>query len=95
MIVSGNGTELTSCAVLEWGNRSGVAWPDIAPGKPQQAGFVESFNGKWRDECPNDDVFANRAEVRVVIERWWLDDNLNWPLQPVQDIGYNSTRLSQ
>ena len=51
MIVSDNGTEMTSRAILEWTNRTGVAWHYIAPGKPQQNGFVESFNGRLRDEC--------------------------------------------
>jgi putative transposase len=65
-IVSDNGTEMTSRAVLEWSNRSGVAWHYIAPGKPQQNGFVESFKGKFRDECLNEEVFANLAEARTV-----------------------------
>ena len=43
---------MTSRAILEWTNRTGLAWHYIAPGKPQQNGFVESFNGKLRDECP-------------------------------------------
>jgi putative transposase len=44
-------------------------------GKPQQNGFVESFNVKLRDECLNEEVFANLAEARAVIERWRLDYN--------------------
>ena len=74
-IVSDNGTEMTSRAMLEWTNRTGVDWHYIAPGKPQQNGFVESFNGKLRDECLNEEVFANLAEARAVIERWRLDYN--------------------
>lgn len=50
-IVSDNGTELTSMAVLKWCQQSGVEWHYIAPGKPMQNGFVESFNGRFRDEC--------------------------------------------
>ncbi len=42
---------MTSRAILEWTNRTGVAWHYIAPVKPQQNGFVESFNGRLRDEC--------------------------------------------
>jgi putative transposase len=57
-IVSDNGTEMTSRAMLEWTNRTGVDWHYIAPGKPQQNGFVESFNGKLRDECLNEEVSA-------------------------------------
>jgi putative transposase len=74
-IVSDNGTEMTSRAMLEWTNRTGVDWHYIAPGKPQQNGFVESFNGKLRDECLNEEVFNTLAEARVVIERWRLDYN--------------------
>ena len=75
LIVSDNGTEMTSRAILEWTNRTGVAWHYIAPGKPQQNGFVESFNGRLRDECLNEEVFATLAEARAVIERWRIDYN--------------------
>jgi putative transposase len=75
MIVSDNGTELTSWAVLEWTNRTGVEWHYIAPGKPVQNAFVESFNGRFRDECLNEEVFTSLAEARAVIERWRLDYN--------------------
>ena len=75
MIVSDNGTEMTSRAMLEWTNRTGVDWHYIAPGKAQQNGFVESFNGKLRDECLNEEIFANLAEARAVIERWRQDYN--------------------
>ena len=75
MIVSDNGTELTSRAVLEWTNRTGTIWHYIAPGKPTQNAFVESFIGKFRDECLNEEVFAGLAEARAVIERWRLDYN--------------------
>ncbi len=56
-----------------------MAWHYIAPGKPQQNGFVESFNGKFRDKGLNEEVFANLAETRAVIERWRLDYNLARP----------------
>lgn len=49
-IVSDNGTEFTSKAILKWANENGVEWHDIDPGKPQQNGFIESFNGSLRDE---------------------------------------------
>ena len=74
-IVSDNGTEMTSRAILDWANRTGVAWHYIAPGKPQQNGFVESFNGRFRDECLNEEVFSSLAEARFVIERWRRDYN--------------------
>lgn len=75
MIVSDNGTELTSRVVLEWTNRTGLEWHYIAPGKPTQNAFVESFNGRFRDECLNEEVFVSLAEARSVIERWRQDYN--------------------
>jgi putative transposase len=75
MIVSDNGTELTSRAVLEWTNRTGVEWHYIAPGTPTQNAFVESFNGRFRDECLNEEVFASLAEARAVIAHWRQDYN--------------------
>lgn len=75
MIVSDNGTEMTCRAALEWTNRTGEDWHYLAPGKPQQNGFVESLNGRLRDECLNEEVFASLAEARAVIERWRLDYN--------------------
>ena len=74
-IVSDNGTELTSRAVLEWSNRTGIDWHYIAPGKPVQNAFVESFNARFRDECLNEEVFAGLPEARAVIERWRRDYN--------------------
>ena len=50
MIVSDNGTELTSNAILRWCAEHKIEWHYIAPGKPMQNGFVESFNGRLRDE---------------------------------------------
>lgn len=50
MIVSGNGTEFTSTAILAWAENHRVTWNYIATGKPTQNGFVESFNGRMRDE---------------------------------------------
>ena len=60
MIVSNNGTELTSHAILRWQEERAVEWHDIAPGKPQQNGFVESLNGRLRDECLNEHLFRSR-----------------------------------
>jgi len=75
MIVSDNGTELTSRAVLEWTNRTGITWHYIAPGEPVENAFVESFNGRFRDECLNKEVFTSLAEARGVIECWRRDYN--------------------
>ena len=79
IIVSDNGTELTSRAILEWQNQTGIAWHYIAPGKPQQNGFVESFNGKLRDECLNEEVFDSLAHARQILGRWRHDYNHHRP----------------
>ena len=63
VIVSDNGTELTSGAVLRWAIDR-VAWHYIQPGKPVQNAFIESFNSKLRDECLNEHVFLSLAESR-------------------------------
>ena len=78
-IVSDNGTELTSRAILEWQNQTGIAWHYIAPGKPQQNGFVESFNGKLRDECLNEEVFDSLTHARKILGRWRHDYNHHRP----------------
>ena len=78
-IVSDNGSELTSRAILEWQNQTGIAWHYIAPGKPQQNGFVESFNGKLRDERLNEEVFDSLAHARQVLARWRHDYNHHRP----------------
>jgi hypothetical protein len=65
MIVSDNGTELTSNAILAWQQQRGVEWHYIAPGKPMQNGFVESFNSRLRDECLNEHLFvASKRRAR-------------------------------
>lgn len=79
MIVSDNGTEMTSHAVLQWCQDTKVEWHYIAPGKPMQNGFVESFNGKLRDECLNENLFSNLAEARSLIEDWRKDYNTTRP----------------
>ena len=73
--VSDNGTELTSMAILKWSTGSGVGWHYIQPGKPQQNAFVESFNGKLRDECLNETLFSTLAEARSVLTDWRDDYN--------------------
>lgn len=68
MVASDNGTELTSHAVLAWRQNTGVEWHYIAPGNPQQIGFVESFRGRLRDECLNEHLFRSLAAARRIIE---------------------------
>tara|TARA_B100001109_G_C18805381_1_gene446952 strand:- start:27 stop:848 length:822 start_codon:yes stop_codon:yes gene_type:complete len=79
MVVSDNGTELTSNAMLKWQQDRGVEWHYIAPGKPMQNGFVESFNGRLRDECLNEHLFTSYRHAREIIEEWRIDYNLNRP----------------
>jgi len=75
LIVSDNGTELTSHAILRWQQERGVGWHYITPGKPVQNAFVESFNGRFRDECLNEYVFRGLPMARRIIEAWRLDYN--------------------
>lgn len=74
MIVSDNGTELTSIAVLKWATDR-VRWHYIQPGKPVQNAFIESFNSKLRDECLNEHLFMSLAQAREIIEAWRYDYN--------------------
>ena len=105
MIVSDNGTELTSNAILAWQQQRGVEWHYIAPGKPMQNGFVESFNGRLRDECLNEHLFANLNQARGIIEEWRIDYNTNRPHSSLNGLtptefaarptsGHNRNRLS-
>ena len=79
MVVSANGTELTSNAILKWQEDRQVEWHYIAPGKPMQNGFVESFNGRLRDECLNEHLFANLRHARALIGAWRDDYNHHRP----------------
>lgn len=73
--ISDNGTELTSMAILHWCQETGVEWHYIAPGKPQQNAFIQSFNGRLRDELPNETLFGSLAHARVALATWQLDYN--------------------
>ena len=79
MIVSDNGTELTSNAVLAWCGEIGVEWHYIAPGRPMQNAYVESFNGRMRDELLNETLFLSMAHARVEIAAWVEDYNRERP----------------
>ena len=75
MIVSDNGTELTSNAILSWSRDHKVEWHYIAPGKPMQNGYVESFNGRMRDELLNESLFSGLDHARSAIAEWADDYN--------------------
>lgn len=74
-IVSDNGTELTSRAVLRWTQERSVEWHYIAPGKPMQNGFCESFNGRLRDECLNETLFSGLRAAKAILAHWRDDYN--------------------
>jgi len=78
-IVSDNGTKLTSMAILRWSQASAVDWHYIAPGKPTQNAFIESFNGRLRDELLNETLFTSLAHARVALEEWRRDYNTERP----------------
>jgi putative transposase len=78
-IISDNGTEFTSNIVLKWCHDRGQKWHYIQPGKPYQNGNAESFNGKLRDECLNENWFTSLEEARKLIENWREEYNSSRP----------------
>ena len=79
MIVSDNGTEFTSNAMFAWAQDNRVVWHFIAPGKPMQNGFCESFNGRMRDELLNESLFLGLDHARTKITNWVDDYNQRRP----------------
>ena len=74
-IVSDNGSEFTSNAILACADDQGVAWEYIQPGKPIQNASAESFNGRLRDELLNETLFRSIRHARLVLEAWRRDSN--------------------
>ena len=87
MIVSDHGTEFTSNAILSWTEEQRVEWHYIAPGKPMQNGFVESFNGRMRDELLNESLFLDLDHSRQLIGDWVADYNT---ARPHSALGYQT-----
>ena len=87
MIVSDHGTEFTSNAILGWAIDHRVEWHYIAPGKPMQNGFVESFNGRMRDELLNESLFLDLDHSRQLIGAWVTDYNT---ARPHSALGYKT-----
>jgi putative transposase len=87
MIVSDNGTEFTSNAMLGWAKDHGVDWHYIAPGKPMQNGYIESFNGRMRDELLNESLFIDLDQARKLIGAWITDYNT---ARPHSSLGYKT-----
>ena len=86
LCVSDNGTELTSMAILRWSQETGVEWHYIAPGKPTQNAFIESFNGRLRDELLNETLFVSLAHARVVLAAWMIDYNTVRPHSAIGNV---------
>ena len=79
MVVSDNGTEFTSNAMLGWAKDHGVDWHYIAPGRPMQNGYIKSFNGRMRDELLNESLFIDLDQARRLIGAWVTDYNTRSP----------------
>jgi putative transposase len=84
-IVSDNGTELTSNAIVTWTAAAAVDWHYIDPGKPVQNAFIESFNGRLRDEFLNETLFISLMQARLALEEWRRDYNT---VRPHSRIGW-------
>ena len=84
-IRSDNGPEFTAEAVRDWLGRLGVGTLFIEPGSPWENGYVESFNGKLRDELLNGEIFYTLKEAKVLIERWRQQYNC---MRPHSSLGY-------
>lgn len=79
VLVCDNGPEFTSMALDKWADCHHIKLSFIQPGKPQQNCFAESFNGKFRDECLNEELFYDLADAKNKIEDWRVDYNENRP----------------
>ncbi len=84
VIRSDNGSEFCGRAMAVWAHANGVRLCFIEPGKPNQNAYVESFNGRLRDECLNEHWFTTLAHARAVIEEWRRDYN---EARPKKDLG--------
>jgi putative transposase len=82
-----NGPEFISQALDQWAFANGVKLHFIEPGKPVQNAFIESFNGKFRDECLNQNWFVSLAEARQLIQAWRVDYNT---ARPHSSLGYRT-----
>ncbi len=79
LITVDNGPEFSGKVLDEWSYRNNIRLDFIKPGKPTENGYIESFNGKLRDECLNENRFMNIREAREKIEQWRIDYNENRP----------------
>jgi putative transposase len=86
-IRSDNGPEFVSRAVDQWAYEQGLRWHTIQPGRPMENGYVESFNGRFRDECLNENWFTDLADAREKIAEWKQDYN---QARPHSALGYRT-----
>ncbi len=86
-IRSDNGPEFTAKAIRKWLSKVGVKTLFIEPGSPWENGYIESFNGKLRDELLNGEIFTTLMEAKVLIERWRREYN---QVRPHSSLGYRS-----
>lgn len=86
-VVSDNGTELTSNAILSWAAERRVDWHYIDPGKPIQNAFIESFNSRLRDEFLNETLFTSLGQATIALEDWRRDYNR---VRPHSRIGWKT-----
>ena len=84
-IRSDNGPEFTATAVREWLKNVGAKTLYIEPGSPWENGYAESFNGKFRDELLNREIFYTLKEVQILIEMWRREYNT---IRPHSSLGY-------
>jgi transposase InsO family protein len=84
-IRSDNGPEFTAKVVRQWLSNLGVATLFIEPGSPWENGYIESFNGKLRDELLNREIFTTLTEAQVLIENWRREYNI---IRPHSSLGY-------
>lgn len=81
-----NGTEFDSKVMDEWAFRNKVKLDFIHPGKPNENAYIESFNGKFRDECLNENLFVTLEHARKLIEDWRIDYNEERPHSSLEDL---------
>jgi putative transposase len=84
-ITTDNGSEFAGQAMDAWAHQAGVKLDFIRPGHPVQNGYIESFNGRLRDECLNGEVFFNLVDAREKLERWRHDYNQHRPHSALAD----------
>ena len=85
-LVTDNGPEFISRALDAWAYAHGIELHFIEPGKPNQNAYVESFNGRLRDECLNEHWFFSLSQARDTIETWRLDYNAVRPHSALGDV---------